>query len=89
MDVKDLRYFVAVYDTLSFSGAARRLRTVQSHVSSRIRALEKHLRTALFERFPAVTPTPPARGLYRQARRIIAAMRVLERNARRRGRRRR
>jgi len=89
MDVKDLRYFVAVYDALSFSRAAKRLHTVQSHVSSRIRALEKHLRAALFERFPAVTPTPRARALCRQARRIIAAMGAFERNARRRGKRRR
>ena len=83
MDVKDLRYFVAVYDTLSFSRAAKRLHTVQSHVSSRIRALGKHLRTALFERFPVVIPTRRARSLYGPAQRIIAAMSALERNARR------
>jgi len=87
MDIKDLRYFVAVYDTLNFSRAAIRLHTVQSHVSSRIRALEKYLRIALFERFPVVSATPSARLLYRQARRIIAAMETLERTARRRAKR--
>jgi DNA-binding transcriptional LysR family regulator len=83
MDVKDLRYFVAVYEGRSFSGAAPRLGTVQSNVSARISALEKHLRIRLFERLPqAAKPTPKARELYRGARRIIAALDDFERHAR-------
>ena len=84
MEVKDLRYFVAVYETLNFSRAASRLRTVQSNVSARIRMLEEHLRVALFERTPrSVLPTRRARALYRPALRIIAAIGSLERKARR------
>ena len=40
MDVKDLRYFVAVYEAEGFSRASRELGTVQSNVSARIRNLE-------------------------------------------------
>ena len=84
MEVKDLRYFVAVYETLNFSRAASRLRTVQSNVSARIRMLEEQLRVALFERTPrSVVPTRRGRALYRPARRIIAAISTLERNVRR------
>ena len=83
MDVKDLKYFVAAYDARSFSGAASRLDTVQSNVSARIRALEKHLHVRLFERLPqAVDPTLKAREFYRPARRIIAALDRFERRAR-------
>jgi DNA-binding transcriptional LysR family regulator len=83
VEVKDLRYFVAVYETLNFSRAASRLRTVQSNVSARIRMLEEQLRVALFERTPrSVVPTRRGRALYRPARRIIAAISALERNAR-------
>jgi hypothetical protein len=87
MDVKDLLYFVTAYEARSFSRAAARLDTVQSNVSARISALEKHLRVRLFERLPqAVQPTAKARELYRSARRIIAAIAKLERQARRGGR---
>ena len=84
MEVKDLRYFVAVYETLNFSRAASRLQTVQSNVSARIRMLEEQLRVALFERTPrAVRPTRRGRALYRPALRIIAAINALEHSARR------
>ena len=84
MEVKDLRNFVAVYETLNFSRAASRLQTVQSNVSARIRMLEKQLSTALFERTPrSVVPTRRGRALYRPAVRIIAAINALERSTRR------
>ena len=43
MDLRDLQYFVAVYEAQGFSRASRFLNTVQSNVSARIRLLERSL----------------------------------------------
>ncbi|MGW6280468.1 LysR family transcriptional regulator [Kribbella sp. NPDC055071] len=50
MDSRQLEYFVAVAEELSFTRAARRLYTVQSSVSAAVRALETDLKTTLFDR---------------------------------------
>jgi DNA-binding transcriptional LysR family regulator len=50
MDVRDLRYFIAVAEQSSFSRAANLLNVVQSAVSHRIQALEREVGTALFSR---------------------------------------
>ena len=50
MEIFHLRYFVAVAEKLSFSGAARSLHMATSPLSQRIRDLERELGTVLFER---------------------------------------
>ncbi|HET6743869.1 MAG TPA: LysR family transcriptional regulator [Kribbella sp.] len=50
MDSRQLEYFVAVAEELSFTRAAQRLFTVQSTVSAGVRALETDLKTTLFDR---------------------------------------
>jgi DNA-binding transcriptional LysR family regulator len=50
VETRQLEYFVAVAEELSFTRAAQRLFAVQSSVSSAIRALETELRTTLFDR---------------------------------------
>ncbi|HEX3784871.1 MAG TPA: LysR family transcriptional regulator [Pseudonocardiaceae bacterium] len=50
METRQLEYFVAVAEELSFTRAAQRLYAVQSSVSSAIRSLETELRTTLFDR---------------------------------------
>ena len=75
MDVDDLRYFVAVYESEGFSRASEKLGTVQSNVSARIRSLESTLGVALFERrYRRVAPTARADQLYRHARKVIDAL---------------
>lgn len=75
MDVKDLKYFVAVYEAKGFSHACRRLGTVQSNVSIRIRNLEKFLRVPLFERrYRRIVPTEEAEILYGQAKHVLALL---------------
>jgi DNA-binding transcriptional LysR family regulator len=53
VELRQLEYFLAVADNLSFTRAARRLHVVQSGVSATIRALERELGAALFVRGPA------------------------------------
>ena len=75
MDVKDLRYFVAVYEAKGFSRACRSLGTVQSNVSTRIRSLERFLGVALFvRRYRAVIPTEDGEKLYGHAKQVIATL---------------
>lgn len=80
MDVKDLRYFVAVYEAEGFSRASRELGTVQSNVSARIRNLEGALGVPLFERrYRRVAPTAGADKLYRHAKKVINSLNEAER----------
>jgi DNA-binding transcriptional LysR family regulator len=50
MELRHLEYFVAVADERSFTRAAEQLHVVQSGVSSGVKALERELGAALFER---------------------------------------
>ena len=84
MDVKDLRYFVAVYEAEGFSRASRDLGTVQSNVSARIRGLEDSLGATLFQRhYRGVVPTEKGDKLYVYAKQVIAAIDLTEREFRR------
>ena len=84
MDVKDLRYFVAVYEAEGFSRASRSLGTVQSNVSARIRNLEGALGIPLFERrYRRVVPTIDGDRLYRRATKLLGALNQAERAVRR------
>jgi DNA-binding transcriptional LysR family regulator len=60
VNLRDLRYFVAVAEELHFTRAAERLRVSQPALSRQIRLLEHHLRCALFVREPRVIRLTPA-----------------------------
>jgi general secretion pathway protein G len=84
MDVKDLRYFIAVYEAEGFSRASRELGTVQSNVSARIRSLEGSLGQPLFERrYRRVAPTVGGDKLYRHAKKVLSSLSEAERALRR------
>src|SRR6185312_10938542 len=71
MDSADLRVFEAVERLGVMSRAAVELNTVQSNVTTRIRALEKNLGCRLFERHASgVTLTDEGRRLLPYARNI-------------------
>jgi LysR family transcriptional regulator, low CO2-responsive transcriptional regulator len=74
-NVHQLRVFVAVAETLSFTRAAERLFLTQSAVSHQIAKLERELGCELLTREGrGVTLTTAGRALLHQARRVFAAI---------------
>jgi DNA-binding transcriptional LysR family regulator len=72
MEQRQLQFFVAVAEELSFTRAARRTHAVQSTVSASVRALERTLGTQLFDRSTTrVALTEAGRALLPQARRAL------------------
>lgn len=75
MDSRQLEYFVAVAEELSFTRAAQRLFTVQSTVSAAIRGLETELKTTLFDRSTRrVELSPAGQALLPEAKDALEAM---------------
>lgn len=74
MELRHLRYFAAVAETLHFSRAAARLHLTQPALSRQIRDLESELRTALLLRHGTATTLTPAGAVFLpRAREILAA----------------
>ena len=72
MELRQLRYFIAVADARSISAAGRKLHVVQSAISHQIANLESELGAELVVRGKAgVTLTPAGQFLYRHARAIV------------------
>lgn len=77
MELRHLECFLAVSDSGSFTGAARRLHVVQSGVSATIKALERELGAELFVRGPAgVALSPAGEALRPHARATLDAARA-------------
>ena len=69
MDLRTLRYFIAVLEAGSLSRAAGSLYVAQPALTAQIKKLEAELGTQLFDRSHAgVTPTPAGMQLYEDAR---------------------
>jgi DNA-binding transcriptional LysR family regulator len=72
MDFRALRYFTAVYEELSLSGAAKRCFVAQPSISTAIQHLESELEQQLFIRHSkGVSPTRAGKTLYPRALKVI------------------
>src|SRR5947209_7405109 len=73
MELRHLRYFVAVAEAQSFAHGAERLRVAQPALSKQIRDLEGEVGTPLFQRLPrGVRLTPAGEAFLLGARKALA-----------------
>ncbi|HXC37871.1 MAG TPA: LysR substrate-binding domain-containing protein [Burkholderiales bacterium] len=87
MDLRKLRYFIAVAEEASFRRAAERLHVTQPTLSEQVQELEKDIGVALFERMPrGVRLSRAGESLLREARRLLGELDEAVEQARRVGR---
>ncbi len=80
MDLRSLNYFIAVYETGSFSAASKRRFIAQPSISASIKLLEESLSQSLFHRNArGVTPTEAGHQLYPLAKQLLGQADAIQR----------
>src|SRR5947209_20290814 len=86
VEIRHLRYFLAVSDELHFRRAAERLHIAQPPLSQAIQKLEAELGVRLLERTSRVVSVTPAGAVFADlARKVLAEFEVAVAEARRAG----
>ncbi|MBS3651779.1 LysR family transcriptional regulator [Pseudaminobacter sp. 19-2017] len=86
METRQLRYFVAIYEHGTLSGAAETTRIAASALSHHMSNMEAEFGSALFARKPrGMQPTAAGERLYVHAKAILRAMAAAERDIRQAG----
>jgi len=86
MELRHLRYFVAVAEALSFTGAAAKLRLAQPSLTRQIKNLEAELRVELFVREKKrISLTEQGKFFLQRTRRLLAQSALDVQDVRRRG----
>jgi LysR family hydrogen peroxide-inducible transcriptional activator len=84
MNLRDLRYFIALADLRHFGRAAEACHVSQPTLSTQLKKLEDELGVQLIERAPRqVMLTPVGRDILERARRILAEVEQMRETARR------
>lgn len=79
MNLRDLRYFVALADTRHFGRAAELCFVSQPTLSTQLKKLEDELGVTLFERAPRnILLTPAGEQILRHARQVLAQVRQMQ-----------
>ena len=86
MDIKQLRYFIAIAEEGSLSAASQRLRVAQPSLSQHVIKIEQELGVTLINRSPrGVALTPSGEILLRHARDICHSMSVCQESVKKSG----
>ena len=86
MDIRQLRYFIAIAEEGSLSAAAQRVNVAQPSLSQHVQSLERDLDVKLLDRSPrGVTLTQSGEVLLSHAREIVRALDVAVEQVRRSG----
>jgi DNA-binding transcriptional LysR family regulator len=85
MRISTIRYLLVLLEELNFGHAARRCNISQPSLTAAIQRLEREIGGQLFTRKPTVRPTPLALALKPHCRKLIAAVELMEAEARRQG----
>lgn len=78
MNIRQLEYVVAVYDTLSFSEAAKQLYVSQPSLSQYVKKIEKEIGTEIFMRTTPLKPTYQGEIFVRYAKHVLEEQRQFE-----------
>ena len=79
MELRHIRYFIAVAEELNFTRAARRLYISQQALSSHIAKLEEYYQVPLFDRGNPMTLTDAGRVLYQSAVQVTETLELCDR----------